>query len=91
MRFVNRIANDSETIDQTYQDFVDGEYPDTKPFFICDRNTQLGMGCHVQERPDGIANPCSPFAKDKPRPERVAFPFRWASISTDADGWTTLP
>ncbi len=42
-RFVNKITNDGETIAQKYQDFVNGEYPDAKPYLIYKANERLDM------------------------------------------------
>ncbi len=42
-RFVNKITNDGETIAQKYQDFVNGEYPDAKPYLIYKSNERLDM------------------------------------------------
>ena len=43
MRFVNQITNNCETIARKYQDFVDGEYPDAKPYLIHSANTYLAI------------------------------------------------
>ena len=43
MRFVHKITNNCETIARKYQDFVDGEYPDAKPYLIHSANTYLAI------------------------------------------------
>ena len=80
-RFVNKITNDGETIAQKYQDFVNGEYPDAKPYLIYAANTQLGlMGGSVSEDTLGTAIRVQPApdahadadgeSEDKPRPKK---------------------
>ena len=82
-RFVNKITNDGETIAQKYQDFVNGEYPDAKPYLIYAANTQLGlMSGNVSEDTLGTAIRVQPApadnadadgeseSEDKPRPKK---------------------
>ncbi len=40
-RFVHEITNNCKTIAQKYQDFVNGEYPDAKPYLIYKSNERL--------------------------------------------------
>ncbi len=42
-RFVHKITNNCKTIAQKYQDFVDGEYPDAKPYLIYKANERLDL------------------------------------------------
>ena len=42
-RFVHKITNNCKTIAQKYQDFVNGEYPDAKPYLIYKANERLDM------------------------------------------------
>ncbi len=78
-RFVNKITNDGETIAQKYQDFVNGEYPDAKPYLIYAANTQLGlMGGSVSEDTLGTAIRVQPApdanadadGESEPRPKK---------------------
>ena len=52
-RFVNKITNNCKTIAQKYQDFVDGEYPDAKPYLIYKANERLDLmaGAVPQDAP----------------------------------------
>ena len=64
-RFVNKITNNGETIAQKYQDFVNGEYPDAKPYLIFAANNQLAlMGDHVPDAP-------APAVRVHPAPDSV--------------------
>ena len=79
VRLVNQITNNGETIVRKYQDFVNGEYPDAKPYLIFAANNQLAlMGDHVPDAPapavrvhpapDAAAADAN--AADKPKPKK---------------------
>ena len=76
-RFVNKITNNCETIAQKYQDFVNGEYPDAKPYLIHSAATNLaimagqlpedtpGSAIRVAPAPDANAD-----GEDTPKPKK---------------------
>ncbi len=66
-RFVNKITNDGETIAQKYQDFVNGEYPDAKPYLIYKANERLDM--MAGNIPDEVPTRAI-RQEDKPRPQK---------------------
>ena len=75
-RFVNKITNNGETIAQKYQDFVNGEYPDAKPYLIFAANNQLAlMGDHVPDAPSPAVRvhpepDADAVAEDTPKPKK---------------------
>ena len=74
MRFVHKITNNCETIAQKYQDFVDGEYPDAKPYLIHSANTYLAiMAGQLPENTPGSPIPVVHAAadhEDAPKPKK---------------------
>ena len=77
MRLANQITNNGETILRKYQDFVDGEYPDAKPYLIHSAATNLaimagqlpedtpGSPIRVHPAPDADAH-----AEETPKPKK---------------------
>ena len=69
-RFVNKITNNGETIAQKYHDFINGEYPDAKPYLIYSAMRDLSvMSGQLPEDTPG-----SPIRvvreEDKPKPKK---------------------
>ena len=67
MRLANQITNNGETILRKYQDFVDGEYPDAKPYLIYKAATNLAiMAGQLPEDTPGSPIRVAPAADDAP-------------------------
>ena len=65
MRLANQITNNGETILRKYQDFVDGEYPDAKPYLIYKAATNLAiMAGQLPEDTPGSPIRVAPAADD---------------------------
>ena len=65
MRLANQITNNGETILRKYQDFVDGEYPDAKPYLIYKAATNLAiMAGQLPEDTPGSPIRVAPVADD---------------------------
>ena len=70
MRAVNRLTNNGEILAQKYMDFINGEYPDAKPYLIQAATRDLAlMGGHLPEDTPG-----SPVRvvreEDAPKPKK---------------------
>ena len=70
MRMVNQVTNNCATLVQKYQDFINGEYPDAKPYLIYSAMRDLSiMGGSLPEDTPG-----SPIRvireEDKPKPQK---------------------
>ena len=65
MRLANQITNNGETIVRKYQDFVNGEYPDAKPYLIYKAATNLAiMAGQLPEDTPGSPIRVAPVADD---------------------------
>ena len=76
-RLVNQITNNGATLVQKYHDFINGEYPDAKPYIIHAAMRDLSvMGGHLPEDTPGSAARIVPapapdaVAEDKPKPKK---------------------
>ena len=76
MRLVNEVTNNGATLVQKYQDFINGEYPDAKPYIIHAAMRDLSvMGGHLPEDTPGSAARVVPapdanaVAQSKPKPK----------------------
>ena len=79
MRLVNQVTNNGATLVQKYQDFINGEYPDAKPYIIHAAMRDLSvMGGHLPEDTPGSAARVVPapapdaaaHAEDTPKPKK---------------------
>ena len=73
MRLANQITNNGETILRKYQDFVNGEYPDAKPYLIYKAATNLAiMAGQLPEDTPGSPIRVAPDAdvEDNPKPKK---------------------
>ena len=77
MRLVNEVTNNGATLVQKYQDFINGEYPDAKPYIIHAAMRDLSvMGGHLPEDTPGSAARVVPapdanaVAESKPKPKK---------------------
>ena len=75
MRLVNEVTNNGATLVQKYQDFINGEYPDAKPYIIHAAMRDLSvMGGHLPEDTPGSAARIVRVADDedtpKPKPKK---------------------
>ena len=74
MRLANKITNNGETILRKYQDFVNGEYPDAKPYLIYKAATNLAiMAGQLPEDTPGSPIRVAPDADDAesdPKPKK---------------------
>ena len=72
--FVHEITNNCKTIAQKYQDFVNGEYPDAKPYLIYKANERLELmaGAVPQDAPgsDTRAIRQDDAQEDAPKPQK---------------------
>ena len=74
-RLVNQVTNNGATLVQKYQDFINGEYPDAKPYIIHAAMRDLSvMGGHLPEDTPGSAARIVRVADDedtpKPKPKK---------------------
>ena len=72
-RLVNQVTNNGATLVQKYQDFINGEYPDAKPYIIHAAMRDLSvMGGHLPEDTPGSAARIIRVAdeEDTPRPKK---------------------
>ena len=74
MRLANKITNNGETILRKYQDFVNGEYPDAKPYLIYKAATNLAiMAGQLPEDTPGSPIRVAPddaHAESDPKPKK---------------------
>ena len=71
-RLVNQVTNNGATLVQKYQDFINGEYPDAKPYIIHAAMRDLSvMGGHLPEDTPGSAARIVRVAdeEDTPKPK----------------------